>query len=144
MIGVNNTWDLDIWWDPRLLRTAEEIEEELVADTEAMVSAARAGGITVALCSILPTDVPFNGNTPVRNALIARANARLRTAAGRHGAVYVDYHRHLATHDGLTLRPGLADDGLHPHAVGYEIMAGVLLDSLTAAGIDVLAARRTL
>ena len=44
LIGVNNTWDLDIWWDPRLLRTAEEIEDEIVADTAAMVSAARAGG----------------------------------------------------------------------------------------------------
>jgi len=142
LIGVNNTWDLDIWWDPRLLRTAEEIEEEIVADTEAMVSAARAGAITVALCSIPPTDVPFNGNTPVRNALITRANARLRTVAGRHGAVYVDYHRHLAADDGLTLRCGLADDGLHPHVVGYDIMAGMLLDTLADAGIDILAARQ--
>jgi lysophospholipase L1-like esterase len=88
--------------------------------------------------------VPFNGNTPVRNALLARANARLRTVAGRRGAVYVDYHRPLAAEDGLTLRPALADDGLHPHVVGYEMMAGVLLDTLTAAGIDVLAARRTM
>src|SRR5207237_5272191 len=124
-------------------RTAEEIEEEIVADTGAMVSAARAGGITVALCSILPTDIPFNGNTPVRNALIARANARLRIVAERHGAVFVDYHRHLAADDGLTLRPGLADDGLHPHVLGYEVMAGVLLETLAAAGIDILAARRT-
>jgi lysophospholipase L1-like esterase len=73
-----------------------------------------------------------------------RANARLRTVAGRHGAVYVDYHRHLAAEDGLTLRPGLADDRLHPHVVGYEIMANVLLDTLSAAGIDVLAARCTM
>jgi hypothetical protein len=55
----------------------------------------------------------------------------------------VDYHWNLAADDGLTLRCGLAD-GLHPHVVGYEIMAGVLLDTLTAAGIDVLAARRTM
>jgi lysophospholipase L1-like esterase len=79
----------------------------------------------------------------VRNALIARANARLRTMAGKHGAVYVDYHRLLAAEDGLTLRPGLADDGLHPHVVGYEIIAGVLLETLAAAGIDVLTSRRT-
>jgi lysophospholipase L1-like esterase len=88
--------------------------------------------------------VPFNGNTPVRNALIRRANARLRTVAGRYGAVYVDYHHYLAAEDGLTLRPRLADDGLHPHVVGYDIMADVLLDTPTAAGIDVLAARRTM
>ena len=98
----------------------------------------------MALCSILPTDIPFNGNTPVRNALIARANARLRTVAARHGAVFVDYHRHLAADDGLTLRPGLADDGLHPHVVGYELMASVLLETLAEAGIDILAARRTM
>ena len=67
---------------------------------------------------------------------------RLRTVAGRHGAVYVDYHRHLAADDGLTLRCGLADDGLHPHVVGYDIMAGVLLDTLADAGIDILAARQ--
>jgi hypothetical protein len=36
----------------------------------------------------------------------------------------------------------LADDGLHPHVVGYESMAGVLLDTLTAAGIDLLTSRR--
>jgi lysophospholipase L1-like esterase len=42
------------------------------------------------------------------------------------------------------LQPGLADDGLHPHVVGYESMASVLLDTLTAAGIDVLTAHQTL
>ena len=67
--------------------------------------------------------------------------ARVRTVAERHGTVFVDYHRHLAADDGLTLRPGLAADGLHPHVVGYELMAGVLLETLAAAGIDILQAR---
>ena len=96
-----------------------------MTDIEAMVQAARAGGIQVALCSILPTDVPFNGNTAQRNALIARVNQRLRGIAQEQGAVYVDYHQQFVASDGVTLRPGFADDGLHPHIVGYDIMATV-------------------
>ncbi len=134
-IGVNNTWDLDMWWDPALIRTPEDIENEIVGDVEAMVQAARADGIAVALCSILPTDIPVNGNTAQRNRLIARANGRLREVAGREGATYVDYHSRLMAADGLTLRAGLADDGLHPHTVGYDIMAGALLDTLREAGV---------
>jgi hypothetical protein len=91
-IGVNNTWDLDIWWDLSLVRTPEEIEDEIVSDVTAMVTAARADGIAVALCGILPTDIPFNGNTAARNWLIARANERLRDVARGEGMIYVDYH----------------------------------------------------
>lgn len=137
-IGVNNTWDLDIWWDSRLVRTADAIEDEIVADVEAMVAGAREAGIWVALCSILPTDVPFNGNTAVRNRIIARANARLAAVATGREAVYVDYHRAFVGEDGLTLREGLADDGLHPHVRGYNIMAHILLSTLAAAGVDTL------
>lgn len=139
-IGVNNTWDLDIW-DTALRRTPEAIEEEIVADIAAMVAQAREAGIATALCSILPTDVPFNTNTAVRNTLIVRVNSRLREVAARYGATYVDYHAHLVDADGLTIKPGLADDGLHPHVVGYEIMAGVLLRTLREAKVEVIAHR---
>jgi lysophospholipase L1-like esterase len=134
-IGVNNTWDLDVWWDPALIRTPGDIENEIVVDIEAMVQAARGAGAAVALCSILPTDIPFNGNNAARNRLIARSNDRLKELAAREGATYVDYHCHLAAEDGLTLRSGLADDGLHPHTAGYEIMTGALLDTLRQAGV---------
>ena len=140
-IGVNNTWDLDIWWDLSLVRTPEEIEDEIVSDVTAMVTAARADGIAVALCGILPTDIPFNGNTAARNWLIARANERLRDVTRGEGMIYVDYHSHLVADDGLTLRQGLADDGLHPHIAGYEIMAEALLDTLRAAGITAIERR---
>jgi lysophospholipase L1-like esterase len=140
-IGVNNAWDLDIWWDATLRREPSAIEEEIVGDLVAMVSAARERGIAVALCSILPTDIPFNGNTAVRNALIARVNPRLRALAAARGAVYVDYHSQLTAEDGLTLRAGLADDGLHPHVLGYRIMASTLLETLKQVGITIIRGR---
>jgi lysophospholipase L1-like esterase len=139
-IGVNNTWDLDPW-DPMERRSAAEIEDEIVGDVWAMIGMAHTAKITVALCSILPSDIPVNGNTAVRNKLIARTNERLRETAAETGATYVDYHRHLVTDDGLTLKPGLADDGLHPHVVGYDILANVLVETLTAAGINILKRR---
>jgi lysophospholipase L1-like esterase len=58
-----------------------------------------------------------------------------------HGAVYVDYHSQLTAEDGLTLRAGLADDGLHPHVIGYKIMAATLLTALERAGITIIRGR---
>ncbi|MDB5077157.1 MAG: family lipolytic protein, partial [Chloroflexi bacterium] len=127
-IGVNNTWDLDEW-DVPMRRTPTAIENEIVDDITAMVTLARENAIQVALCSLLPTDVPFNGNTAERNALLKRANARLHELASQSGAVWIDYHSRLVGDDGLTLREGLADDGLHPHVVGYQIMAETLVDA---------------
>ena len=140
-IGVNNTWDLDIWWDPSQRREPQAIEDEIVGDLGAMVKMAREHGVAAALCSILPTDVPFNGNTAARNALILRANTRIQALAAEHGAVYVDYHARLVAEDGRTLRAGLADDGLHPHVQGYQIMAATLLETLEGAGIDAIKGR---
>jgi lysophospholipase L1-like esterase len=143
LIGINNTWDLDIWWDETRARTPEAIEEEIVADSTTMVRMARDAGIALALGSILPTAIAFNGNTAVRNNLVASVNRRLAQVAQEGGAVYVDYHRRLVAQDGFSLRPELADDGLHPHVRGYEIMAATLLDALAAANIEVITAVST-
>jgi lysophospholipase L1-like esterase len=140
-IGVNNFWDLDIWWDPTLLRTPAEIEEEIVEDSTMLVENALAHDITVALCSILPTKIPVNANTGVRNAAIERVNQRLQHLAVQREITFVDYHRHFVADDGLTLREGVADDGLHPHALGYNIMAEVLFDALAKDSISVITAR---
>ncbi|MBV9281578.1 MAG: hypothetical protein JOZ41_15975, partial [Chloroflexi bacterium] len=142
LIGVNNTWDLDQWVEPSLLPAAKWIEEGLLSDVEDMVRKAAADGIAVALCSILPTDIPALASTRVRNELVVRVNAGLLQIAARHGATYVDYHARMAREDGLTLRPGLADDGLHPHLAGYRLMACVLLDALAGSGIGLLIAAR--
>lgn len=139
MIGVNNFWDLDTWWDASLLKTPQEIEEGIITDISATVKDALTNDIQVALCSILPTDVPFNGNTAIRNKSIKQVNERLKHIAQElQRVVFVDYHSHFIADDGLTLRDGVADDGLHPHAIGYNIMANVLLDTLKEAGISVL------
>ena len=139
-IGVNNTGDLDEW-DPAKRRPAGAIEEEVVDDVTAVVDIARAAAIPAAVCSILPINIASRTTTAERNALIVRINDRLRGMAHSAGAVYVNYHAHLVGEDGRTLRAELADDGLHPHVLGYEIMARVLLETLERAGIDAIRAR---
>ena len=142
MIGVNNFWDLDTWWDASLLRTPQAIEAEIVDDITTMVKDALTNDIIVGLCSILPTNIPFNGNTAVRNEGIIRVNERTKHLAHElQNVTFIDYHRHFVANDGLTLRAGLADDGLHPHAPAYAIMTNVLLATLQEANISVLQAR---
>ncbi len=137
-IGVNNLWDLDAWEAP-LRRTPQAIEEEIVSDISAMVKNALTHDIPIVLCSILPTNILFNMNSLIRNQTIKQVNERLRHLAHElQGAVFVDYHSHFVADDGLTLRDGISDDGLHPHALGYEIMANVLLDTLKEANIATL------
>ena len=141
MIGVNNFWDLDLWWDLSQVRPPDEIEEEIVTDIAAMIEAASQKHITLAVCSILPTNIPFNGNTAIRNAAITRVNGRVQQLAQEQGAIFVDYHRHLVDEDGLTLRAGLAEDGLHPHSLGYRIMADTLLEALAEANMSFITRR---
>ena len=141
MIGVNNFWDLDLWWDMSQVRSPEEIEEEIVTDIAAMLEVVDGQHITPVICSILPTDVPFNGNTAIRNIAIKRVNERVQELAQEQGAIFVDYYRHFVAEDGLTLRAGMADDGLHPHSLSYEILADTLFATVAEAGITTITRR---
>ncbi len=142
MIGVNNFWDIDIWWDASQVRTPEAIEEEIIADVSAMLKDALTHTITVALCSILPTNIAFSSNGTIKNTAVKRVNERLKHLAQElQGVFFVDYHSQFVASDSLTLRDYIADDGLHPHAIGYEIMANILLNTLKEANITVLQAR---
>jgi lysophospholipase L1-like esterase len=134
-IGVNNLWSLEAL-ELSLRRTPQDVENEIVNDISAMVKNALTQNIQLALCSILPTNIPFNMFNLLRNQTIQQVNERLKHLAHElQGVVFVDYSSHFVANDGLTLHDGLADDGLHPHSVGYEIMANVLLDTLKEAEV---------
>ena len=61
---------------------------------------------------------------------ILKLNAWMKEYAARVNAIYVDYFTPLADEKGW-LKDGISDDGLHPNAEGYKIMA-----PLAAAAID--------
>lgn len=129
--------------------TAEMIQHNIMA----MTDLARQNGIKVLLCSVLPvSDYPFlaqeraggppqtpaRGGAPGRGPMvrmrmttshppadILKLNAWMKEYAQRVNAVYVDYFSALVDDKGW-LKEGLANDGLHPNAEGYKIMAQIL------------------
>ena len=53
---------------------------------------------------------------------IAALNARIKNYCAKSGCVYLDYFSAMVDAKGL-LKADLADDGLHPNARGYAVMA---------------------
>ena len=112
--------------------------ETVVENITAMAAESKAAGIPLALCSILPIWGPSvylnEAATMRKNGQIVTANVRIRALAEAYGAIHVDYHPRLVGADGMLPRE-LADDGVHPHAAGYKIMARVLRETLAIHGI---------
>jgi lysophospholipase L1-like esterase len=99
---------------------------EMIEDNIASMSEiARANGIRVVLCSVLPVyDYPWTRGIAPAPKIVA-LNAWLRKYAPSVGATYVDYHSAMRdSRDGLL--PELTRDGVHPNEAGYRIMARVL------------------
>ncbi|MBW5448851.1 G-D-S-L family lipolytic protein [Cohnella sp. CFH 77786] len=144
--GTNNTWRLDAV-ERQQRRTPDQIGHEIVRDITSMVRLSKSHGITPIVGSNLPTgsNIPCfhfepliycpNNSTAIRNELLAASNGILKQMAERERAIYIDYHAHMVGPDGMTLRPELADDSLHPNVLGYNIMAEVLRTSLSGYGI---------
>ncbi len=104
--------------------------EQTEGNIASMAELARANGIRVVLCSVLPAfDFPWApGLAPAPKVLAV--NEWLRKYAAEKGDVYVDYHSAMKdARDGLP--PALSADGVHPLPAGYAIMA-----PLVEAGIE--------
>jgi lysophospholipase L1-like esterase len=131
--------------------TPEMIEENIMAMTEL----AQHHGIKVVLCATLPvSDYPFQAQqaagapqsgaggrgAPVRQRMtpgrppadILKLNSWMKNYAARVNAVYADYHSAMVDQKGW-LRNGLSDDGLHPNAEGYKIMAPIVSAAIQQA-----------
>jgi lysophospholipase L1-like esterase len=106
--------------------TVEQIEGNL----QSMAELARASGIRVVLASVLPvSDYGHGGDGKPLNmtqgrppATILALNAWIRRHAGEHHEVYLDYFSAMVDEKGF-LKKELSEDGLHPNAAGYAVMA---------------------
>ena len=105
-----------------------------------MAELARAHGIRVVFASVLPVsdyDRDAQGQLLPRTrcrppAQIAALNDWLRAYAAKHGHVYLDYHAATVDAQGF-LKDELSDDGLHPNAKGYAVMAPLAEKAVAAA-----------
>jgi lysophospholipase L1-like esterase len=104
--------------------------EQTEGDLMSMAQLARANGIKVVLCSILPS-VDFWWHKGLHPApKIAALNQWIKAYAARQHYTYVDFYDPMKDADG-GLPPGLSKDGVHPSPAGYAVMA-----PLAEAGIE--------
>ena len=108
--------------------------EDIEANLASMAELAKAHGIQVVFCAVLPvhnyTEKSHDFFAQRPPARILELNRWLKEYSGNNGVTYVDYFSALVDDKGL-LRGDLAEDGLHPNDAGYKIMA-----PLAEAGIQ--------
>jgi lysophospholipase L1-like esterase len=116
--------------------TLEETEGNLAS----MAELARANGIRVVLSSVMP--VGNYGLTPEGNPLdirlkrppekILELNAWIRKYAAVNDHIYLDYFSAMVDGQGM-LKKELSEDGLHPNAAGYAVMAPLAEKAIQSA-----------
>ena len=106
--------------------TGPETLTMIAEDIQAIVELAQAHGIKVVLCSLTPvSDYTRRKQTGQRPpADILKLNAWLREYAAKGKLGFADYYAALVDDKGM-LKEGVSDDGLHPNAKGFELLAPV-------------------
>lgn len=102
--------------------TGKTTIREIGNNIASMSDLARANGVAVVLCTVLPAS-DFRWHPGLQPAPKIRAlNAWIREYAEKNGLVYVDYYSSMVNSEG-GLKSDLSPDGVHPNKAGYEIMA---------------------
>lgn len=101
-------------------------DEDIEANYASLAELAHANGIKVIYSSVLPvhnyTERSKDFFAQRSQARILALNTFLKDYCAKNGLVYLDYFSALVDDQGM-LRKDLADDGLHPNAAGFKIMA---------------------
>jgi lysophospholipase L1-like esterase len=97
-----------------------------------MTQLAQANGIRVVLCSVLPVfDYPWHPGLEPAPKIVA-LNKWIKAYAATHGAVYLDFHSAMAD-ERQGMRRQFSDDGVHPNAAGFRLMAPLAEQAIAAA-----------
>jgi lysophospholipase L1-like esterase len=113
--------------------TGPETLQMIAENIQAITELAQAHGIKVILCSLTPvSDYTRRKQTVQRPpADILRLNAWLREYADKGRLAFADYYSALVDERGM-LKEGFSEDGLHPNAKGYELLAPVAEKAIEA------------
>jgi lysophospholipase L1-like esterase len=102
--------------------------EDIEADFASLADLARANNIKVIYSSVLPVhnytekSKDFFAQRSPEKILLMNSWLKSYCAVASHGCTYLDYFSAMVDDKGL-MKKDLADDGLHPNAAGYKIMA---------------------
>jgi lysophospholipase L1-like esterase len=98
---------------------------EMIADNiTSMAELAKANGIQVILCSVLPAyDFPWNpGSFPTEKIILL--NKWIEEYASGSRLLYIDFYSSMVD-EKKGLKAELTYDGVHPNAAGYKVMEGL-------------------
>jgi lysophospholipase L1-like esterase len=114
---------------------APSIEQNLAM----MGDLAKVYGIAAVFASILPVsdyhkgeDARYERTKTRPPAVIKQINGWIQDYCRRQGFTYLDYYSAMVDTSGQ-MTADMADDGLHPNAKGYRVMAPLALDALNRA-----------
>lgn len=103
--------------------------EAIMENIKGMTEMAKANGIEMVLCAVLPTNsFPWRPSIDPTHKVIA-LNQMIKAYAQENNLIYVDYYTPMVN-DEKGLVSTLGYDTVHPNKAGYDIMEGVLLKSL--------------
>ncbi|MEG2287480.1 MAG: GDSL-type esterase/lipase family protein [Ruthenibacterium sp.] len=138
MIGVNDAWDMETDpWLRETFMTPEEVLARAVKNHRAIQEKAKLSGIDLWVCSVCPTNMDFTNHELQRKQYIRALNAAIHQMCAENGFSYVDYYSLLVQEDGLSMRDGMTPEGLHPHVLGYNIMAEALRKALASHSVTI-------
>jgi lysophospholipase L1-like esterase len=97
--------------------TLEMIEDNIIS----MAQLAKANGIKVILCSVLPVfDYPWKPGLEPAEKIIT-LNKMIQTYAVNNGMIYLDYFSAMVD-ERKGMKAEYSTDGVHPNAAGYKVM----------------------
>lgn len=106
---------------------------EMIADNIfSMSEIAKANGIKVILCSVLPVfDYPWNPGLQPADKIIV-LNGMLKSYAEKNGLIYLDYYSALVD-ERKGMKAEYSKDGVHPNEAGYRVMAPLCEQAIAKA-----------
>jgi lysophospholipase L1-like esterase len=106
--------------------------EQTFGNLVSMAELAKANGIKVVLCSVLPAfDFPWRpGLQPAEK--VVKLNDMIKAYAAKNNIVYVDYFSAMVD-ERKGLKAALAYDGIHPTPAGYKVMEPLVEKGIIAA-----------
>ncbi len=106
-------------------------QEHTMGNIISMCELAKANGIKVVLCTVLPAaSYPWNPNVSDVAGKIARLNAAIIAYAKKQKLQLVDYYTPMVSGDARALNPSLSNDGVHPILAGYEVMEPLVMKAI--------------
>ncbi len=128
LLGINDLLKIaPDFWNKEPGADPEEILSQIEKSFRDMLS--KCSGEKVYICSVLPQSLCLPYDRELFDKYIVKTNCILKDIAKEYSVEYVDYYSEMAKDSLLT--DGFTPDGVHPNAMGYDIMSKLLKERIT-------------